>query len=132
AGGDALCWGENSAGELGDGTTGNVSSPETVIAGSVVGIAATAVRFALPHTCAVLASGAVECWGSNAYGQLGDGTTNDSASPVTAIQSGAAAVVCGSRHTCALMKDGTVRCWGDNALGATAGASTTMPVVIPN
>jgi alpha-tubulin suppressor-like RCC1 family protein len=70
------------------------------------------------HTCAVVGGGRVRCWGANASGQIGDGTTNDAWSPVEA--SGivnAAQVVAGADHTCALTASGVVLCWGANHSG---------------
>jgi alpha-tubulin suppressor-like RCC1 family protein len=131
AGGAVQCWGRNDTGQLGDGTTTQRSMPITAIGANAVSLAVSSFDYNPAHTCAVLASGAVECWGSNAFGQLGDGTTTDRYAPETVIASGAAAVTCGTRHTCALMLDGTVRCWGDDEYGATAGSSPTTPVSIP-
>lgn len=65
------------------------------------------------HTCVLLADGTVACWGDNAHGQLGDGSTTSSASPVTVNGiSTAIGVAAGGFHTCAVLADGTVRCWG--------------------
>ena len=70
------------------------------------------------HTCALLASGFVQCWGS---GELGDGSRIGSLTPVTVAGiSTATAISAGYKHTCALLADGTVRCWGENDYGATA------------
>lgn len=65
--------------------------------------------------CAVLNSGQVQCWGSNVYGQLGDGTSSTSFTPVMVRGiSGATQVSVGGCHACARISDGTVRCWGDS------------------
>jgi alpha-tubulin suppressor-like RCC1 family protein len=63
-------------------------------------------------------TGGVRCWGGNARGQLGDGTTADrSQPPAFDVLTGAVAVSAGGTHTCALMQGGGVRCWGGNAFG---------------
>ncbi|HUQ02627.1 MAG TPA: hypothetical protein VM261_09040 [Kofleriaceae bacterium] len=77
------------------------------------------------HSCAV-DSGVVTCWGRNNYGQLGNGTTTDSRSPVrvTGIST-AVAVTAGKYHTCAVLANGTARCWGLNSSGQIGNNSTT-------
>jgi len=75
------CWGWNSYGRLGDGTTTDRNIPV-----SVLGISnATAVSSGWIHSCALLSDNSVKCWGSNANGQLGDGTTTDRFTPVNVI-----------------------------------------------
>ncbi len=79
---------------------------------------ATAIDLGSFHSCALLQDGSVRCWGQNDLGQLGNGTTNDSATPVTVVGiTGAAAVRAGGFHTCARFPDGTVQCWGRNSNG---------------
>jgi len=81
--GRVRCWGlSNSEGELGDGTTDHRSSPVTVegLAG------ATALAAGDMHTCAILSSGEVQCWGRNGDGQLGDGSEQGRLAPVSVSQ----------------------------------------------
>ena len=70
------------------------------------------------HTCARLSDGTVRCWGSNAIGQLGDGTTTQRLTP-TAVPglSDVVGLSAGHQHTCAVLSDGTARCWGSNSDG---------------
>jgi alpha-tubulin suppressor-like RCC1 family protein len=91
--GTAQCWGASAYGQVGDGTTADTSTPVTVIGpggwGSLTGIAAISAGGAdinetddYEHTCALTSDGTVVCWGQNNYGQLGNGTTTMSVSPV--------------------------------------------------
>jgi alpha-tubulin suppressor-like RCC1 family protein len=75
--------------------------------------------------CTALANGTVRCWGSNGHGQLGDGTQNDSSSPVavTGISS-ASQVGTGDTFVCGPLGDGTARCWGRGHLGQLGRGST--------
>jgi alpha-tubulin suppressor-like RCC1 family protein len=108
------CWGGNSRGQLGNGTTADSFSPVAVTGIST----ATAVAVGDTYTCALLSGGTVQCWGYNAWGQLGNGTTSNSSTPVeVAGISAATAVATGSFHTCALLSDGAVKCWGENITG---------------
>lgn len=121
-GGEVLCWGNNGDGQLGDGTTDEQAEPTPV-----QGLAGTpsAVDAGDDHTCAVLDDGAIQCWGSNSYGQLGDGGEESSVTPVSVqgLSGPAVAVAAGSTHTCALLEAGDVQCWGFNA-GLTDDRST--------
>jgi alpha-tubulin suppressor-like RCC1 family protein len=118
----AQCWGGNSDGQLGNGTTLSSTVPDDVCASSgcpplLSGVQAVATgRY---HACALLAAGGVQCWGSNTNGQLGDGTSDDSSLPVpvTGLSSGVASITGGSFHTCAVMTGGGAKCWGGNAYG---------------
>jgi alpha-tubulin suppressor-like RCC1 family protein len=70
------------------------------------------------HTCALLATGAVDCWGGNEYGQLGDGNTTNTNGPVAVSGiSTAIAITAGWQDTCALLSGGSVKCWGRDDLG---------------
>ncbi len=78
------------------------------------------------HTCALLTTGAVECWGWNGYGQLGDGTTHNRVLPVPVSDLGnVTKLAAGYGHTCALLSGGTVKCWGWNAAGQLGDGTTT-------
>jgi alpha-tubulin suppressor-like RCC1 family protein len=115
--GGVLCWGDNSFGQLGNGTrTVGATNPfPRNVNGLATGVQAIATGDV--HTCALTAGGGVKCWGSNAYGQLGDGTTDAQLAPidVTGLISDVQAITAGGSHTCALTTAGGVKCWGDLA-----------------
>ena len=135
ASGGAKCWGWNRTGEVGDGTTTQRNSPVDVT-GLTSDVAAIAVGGR--HTCAQTATGGVQCWGQNAFGQLGDGQVCGTACAapvnVSSLNGGVSAVTTGFYHTCALPTAGAVRCWGQNFEGqvgdGTSGAGNirTTPV----
>jgi alpha-tubulin suppressor-like RCC1 family protein len=132
AAGGVKCWGLNSSGQLGDGTTTNRSTPV-----DVTGLAG-ALRTAngSVHTCAVLADGGIACWGDNGRGQLGDGTNTSKSQPVRVAVNRTAftLVVTGGAHTCALTTQGGVMCWGANEtgqLGLNSAVDSNVPVDVP-
>jgi alpha-tubulin suppressor-like RCC1 family protein len=127
-GGQVYCWGHNYAGQLGDGTTTQRTTPTLVADGAMGNSGVTAVAAGQFHTCA-LKGGRVYCWGDNAIGQLGDNTTTNRNTP-TLVEDGAmgnsgvTAVAAGGYHTCAL-KGGKVYCWGWNYYGQLGDRTTT-------
>lgn len=142
AGGSVQCWGENSFGQLGDGTSEGpqicngepcASAPVTVPA--ITGASAIAVGGVV--SCALIGGGGVDCWGANNYGQLGEGTSRGpqscageacSLTPVSvAAISTATAIAAGNDHACALLAGGGVDCWGYN-FAAELGIATSSGV----
>jgi len=127
--GSVQCWGSNSRGQLGDGTTDNRSRPVVVdgLAGGVVQLAA-----GTNHACAVLQDQRVKCWGRNDSGQLGDGSTVDRSIPVAVKVeaggdlTGVVEVGAGNAHTCARLDTGAVKCWGSRANGRLGDDSTSL------
>jgi len=126
--GAVKCWGLNSSGQLGDGTRTNRDTP-TPVTDLTSNVAVVSAGEA--HTCAVTVSGAAYCWGSNANGQLGDGTQSDRVSPVqvSGLGSGVVSISAGSQSTCALLTGGSVMCWGENRYGQIGDATTTMRTI---
>ncbi len=128
----AACWGLNSAGQLGDGTTQNRLVPTTVQGLSNV----VQVTAGWKHACALTSGGAVKCWGYNTSGQLGDGTNTQRLIPVTVagLPGGktVSAIDAGFAYTCALFTDGTASCWGANGNGVLGdGTAVSRPTPAP-
>ena len=132
------CWGVNSLGQLGNGTTDNSSTPQTVTGlSNVTAIAASATGVLESpsagfeggsHSCALLADGTVWCWGENLWHQLGPKAPPSrvcdvgeavpcSPNPVDIGLSNVAAIATGGAHSCARLTDGTMWCWGANDRG---------------
>ncbi|MBY6242726.1 chromosome condensation regulator RCC1 [Methylosinus sp. Sm6] len=109
--GGVSCWGSNSDGQLGDGTSVGRLAPVAVSGLSSGVVAITAGDF---HTCALTHAGAAKCWGSNFFLQLGDASGLDRRTPtsVVGLSSGVVALAAGGLHTCALTSGGAVQCWG--------------------
>jgi alpha-tubulin suppressor-like RCC1 family protein len=114
--GGVKCWGYNGTGALGDGTTTDRHTP-TDVSGLTSGV--TALAGGSVHTCALTSAGGVKCWGWNQYGQLGNGTTTDSLTPVdvSGLTGGVIAITAHGAHTCALTGAGGIKCWGSNFVG---------------
>ena len=138
ASGAIKCWGQNAYGQLGINGTANFGASSelgaTWPAVDLDGNTAVAVSAGANHTCAILNSGDVTCWGLNNYGQLGYGdTTNrgsdDLGSSLETVNLGsgrtATAIAAGGYFTCAVLDNGTLKCWGYNASGQLGQNSTT-------
>uniref|UniRef100_A8LWT2 Regulator of chromosome condensation, RCC1 n=1 Tax=Salinispora arenicola (strain CNS-205) TaxID=391037 RepID=A8LWT2_SALAI len=136
--GTMLAWGENTWGQLGDGTTTNRNTPVTV--DLPTGTTITALAGGGGHSLAVTSTGTMLAWGFNFWGQLGDGTTTNRNTPVavdlptgttiTAIAGG------GGGHSLAATSTGTMLAWGLNSFGqlgdgTTSNRSTPVTVDLP-
>ncbi len=133
ASGSIVCWGDNERAQLGDGLTSHPSCIPTFYCSAtpvVVAGLTDAVEIAEGdyHACARRASGSVVCWGGNADGQLGDGSTThtlthrgDEDCSYMPVQveglSDAVEIAAGGAHTCARRASGSVVCWGDATFG---------------
>jgi signal peptidase I len=137
------CWGRNDKGQLGDGTTTGSLAVVQVKGVGGVGVLGSAVDIAsgLSHNCARLSDATVRCWGLNNKGQLGNGTTTDSATPVqvkgvagVGNLTGIVTIGSGDSHGCGAHQLHTVYCWGLNNKGqlgndTTDDSSTPVGVV---
>ena len=129
--GTISCWGDNTYGQLGNGSEDNFSKPA-----KVVGMTdATAITAGLRYSCALRPTGTISCWGSNYYGQLGNGQSGPNTDSTTPVEvegiTDATAISPGWQHSCALHEDGTISCWGPNwsgELGNGTESSLSLPV----
>ena len=131
------CWGDDSAGQLGQSSGGALGDDESVSGASAVDFGSDdtvkAVAAGYRHTCALLANDELVCWGENASGQLG----RNSVTPVIGAPGGTGVdvhhatntvsrVSLGRAHTCAVVRTGgNVECWGDNGSGQLGQGNTT-------
>jgi alpha-tubulin suppressor-like RCC1 family protein len=124
--GSVRCWGDGQYGQLGYGNTNVIGDDETPAGAGDVQLGGTAIQIAVAgvHTCALLSTGSVRCWGDGQFGPLGYGNTNnvgDDETPAAAgdvdVGGAVARIAVGGRHTCALLSTGGVRCWGDGWRG---------------
>jgi alpha-tubulin suppressor-like RCC1 family protein len=131
--GKVRCWGDGQYGQLGYGNANAIGDDEHPASAGDVNVGGDVVRLSggSEHTCALLASGAVRCWGHGVAGILGYGNTNtigDNETPASAgdVNIGGAArdVSAGARATCALLNSGTARCWGSGTEGTLGYANT--------
>ena len=135
------CWGANGSGQLGYGHTNTIGDNELPSSVNPVSLGAAATQvsssgdFGHSHSCAVLATGALRCWGSSIHGALGLGSTGaigdnelpSSVGPVS-LMANAKVVATGSgynNHTCVLLTTGGVQCWGWGGPGALGYGNTT-------
>lgn len=130
--GAAKCWGANSYGQLGDGTTTQQMTP-TQVAGLTSGV--KSITGGDNFTCAIVVGGKVMCWGYNYYGQLGAGVGPNRATLVQVSNlTSAVSVDLGASHACALTAAGAVMCWGFNTYGQLGLGSQDhqyVPVQVP-
>lgn len=117
--GSAYCWGDNTYGQMGDGTTTSSATPVLVSGGhtwaSISTNEDTIAGQLGANTCGVTTTGVGYCWGDNAHGEVGDATNTQRTSP-TAVAGGHtwASIVVGLTDTCGITTTGDGYCWGAN------------------
>ena len=120
--GQAKCWGDNSRGQLGNGTT--TSSLVPTLVRNTTGVMAVTASSLFSCDIRTASGGILQCWGAGDQGQRGNSPT-DSSSPAAVIApSGMVQVDSGDAHSCALLASGAVRCWGANLVGQLGGGYT--------
>lgn len=129
--GAAVCWGDNSLGQLG---RGNVSAPSDVPT-AITGFAFTQIATKGDFTCGLTTSGNVACWGANDSTQTGQPQSVSVTAPTLISGSGYVAVTAGWNHACALQSGGAAVCWGLNEYGQLGsgnigGTSSTPSLVV--
>lgn len=119
--GNVRCWGNGANGRLGYGNTENVGHADTPASAGDVNVGGPVVQLAAgaAHTCALLATGAVRCWGDNDDGQLGYGHTSDIGDDELPASAGdvdvggtSVQVAAGGDTSCVILDTGAARCWG--------------------
>lgn len=130
------CWGRNNAGQVGDGTTGNIRLTPVHVGGLT-----DVVRLAVggSHACALLRNHTARCWGDNQHGQLGDGTMQQRSLPVPVLApdgaeswANIADIESGVDFACAVDLNRKVWCWGRNQYGQLGdGTTTDRPLPTP-
>ncbi|MBI3773341.1 MAG: hypothetical protein HY272_11660 [Gammaproteobacteria bacterium] len=108
------CWGDNSFGQYGDGTTTSATIPTYIN----IGTTWSSLSLGSTHTCAIKADNTLWCWGNSDYGQMGGGVTAPVATPQQVASSvGVKRVASGASHTCAINNSDKLYCWGLNIQG---------------
>jgi alpha-tubulin suppressor-like RCC1 family protein len=129
----AYCWGDNSYGTIGDGTTSYANLPTPVSGGLIFSAGFTSGYGS--HQCGLVAGGQAYCWGRNTFGEVGDNSTVDRSQPV-AVQGGHTftSIVTSSYSTCGLTTAAQVYCWGWTAGGTLgdgdAGSIRLVPTLV--
>jgi len=111
---EVWCWGSNSENQIDTGSSTSYDYPRKVTA---VGTGVVSVVAGQSHTCALTQDNKIKCWGDNAHGQLGIGTTEPTKEVVIVPGISAKSIAAGRDHTCAITVSGGVMCWGYNFMG---------------
>lgn len=121
------CWGSNSSGQIGDGTT--IDRGRATAISGVIGTAAS-VSTGDGFTCITSTNGGAQCVGNNYYGQLGAGTFANSSTPLAVSGSSFAEISTGTSFALGRLADGTIRVWGIAQFGELSVGGSDLPVNI--
>ncbi|MHB8796431.1 MAG: RCC1 domain-containing protein, partial [Candidatus Nanopelagicales bacterium] len=136
----AFCWGEGSLGQLGNATSADSTFP-VAVAGALANLQVTQVSAGNDHACALTSAGTVYCWGNNAFGQLGQGTSTGSSNVPLLVSGGTLAgttvteLSAGTSFSCAITPASATKthCWGINTtgqIGDTTATERDFPVAV--
>ena len=128
--GSAMCWGDNSEGQLGDNNYPTDSYVPVFVSGDYN---FSEITTGDAHTCGILTNSSVMCWGNNIQGYLGNGNSpTDSYVPVfVSGDYNFSSISIGERHSCGILTNGSLLCWGDNAYGQLGNGNSPTDSNIP-
>jgi len=136
------CWGQNTNGKLGDGSTNNSNVPVAVSRGAIpIGATIKQISAGSNHTCAIANNNQAYCWGVNNDGQLGNGVTssaNPNPTPVAVSQGAMPSlsvkqITTGNQISCAIASNDLAYCWGISNLignGSSGSGANPTPVAV--
>ena len=130
--GSAMCWGDNTYGQLGNGSVGGDSLVPQFVSGNHSFIS---LEVSQGTSCGLLENGSAMCWGRNDYGQVGDNSTINRDVPAFVYGNKTfISIYPGSFSTCGLLENGSAMCWGRNNVGQLGnddlGIDSEIPVYV--
>ena len=131
--GELYCWGDNSFGQLGNGTSTPSTTPVAVLKGSMPADSTVVkVSTGVNYTCAIASDGKAYCWGTGSSGQLGNGATSQRNTPSPVARGAMPAdmivnqITTGNAHACAVASNSKAYCWGVNSYGEVGNGTKTQ------
>ncbi len=122
--GEAKCWGPQTSGRIGNNTSTGYAMSPTLVTG--LGSGVSTIAAGSTHSCAVMQSGTVKCWGSGSNGELGNGGSGTALSPVDVSNiTTATTISVNNAHSCSVLSTGEAKCWGAGTGGMLGNGLTT-------